>query len=419
MKVEYVEKLKEYEARKARTKALQLRLTCTICGAKPRTLLNCPCGTTQYCSTDCQRVDWRERGHRKACKEIRCARAAEATRAEAPSLPSYGPAPRSHADEVRARIAAEHEAARAEAPTPPPSPPKEIFYGPAPRSHADEVRARIAAEHEAARARREAQPERAPVSERFGARCPICFEDWDVNCPGTSLMTCCCQRICTSCYHQLGTCEPCGLCGAPWPKNARECLGRLLRHVENDVPEAVHKLGDWYLYGRLGLKKSGKKAVRLYQRASDAGMVDAMLDLGRLYDSGNGDERPVRLDKTKALELFRKAADTGSAKGQYHIALCLMGAPEYPETDEEKKKESFRFMKLSADQGMVAAQMLLARMYLIGFAVDTDLVEARRLCELAAARAPDNFGEEIRGWDDGVRDLREEIAAEMSARDDH
>ena len=47
MKAEYVEKQREYEEKKARAKALQLRLTCTICGAKPRILLNCPCGTTQ------------------------------------------------------------------------------------------------------------------------------------------------------------------------------------------------------------------------------------------------------------------------------------------------------------------------------------------------------------------------------------
>ena len=47
MKQEYVDKQKEYEAKKARAKALQLRLTCTICGVKPKTLLNCPCGTTQ------------------------------------------------------------------------------------------------------------------------------------------------------------------------------------------------------------------------------------------------------------------------------------------------------------------------------------------------------------------------------------
>ncbi|KAH8057547.1 hypothetical protein JL722_6628 [Aureococcus anophagefferens] len=35
---------------------------------------------------------------------------------------------------------------------------EQVFYGPAPRSHADEVRARIAAEHEAASAREANRP---------------------------------------------------------------------------------------------------------------------------------------------------------------------------------------------------------------------------------------------------------------------
>ncbi|KAH8074114.1 hypothetical protein SO694_00006160 [Aureococcus anophagefferens] len=129
--VTWQEKQREYEVKKARAKALKLRLTCTICGDKAK--LNCPCGTTQYCSVACQKIDWRERGHRKACKKIRDERAAEAARAEAPT---------------------------------PPSPPKPVVYGPAPRSQADEIRARIAAEHEAARARREANPERQPLSAR-------------------------------------------------------------------------------------------------------------------------------------------------------------------------------------------------------------------------------------------------------------
>ncbi|KAH8067202.1 5-formyltetrahydrofolate cyclo-ligase [Aureococcus anophagefferens] len=127
MDPELVAKKLEYEAKKARLKELRMRLTCTICGAKPKT----------YCSTDCQRIDWRDRGHRKACKKIRADRAAEA--------------------------------ARAEAPTPLPSPPREVVYGPAPRSQADEIRARIAAEHEAARARREANPEPEPTSARAAA----------------------------------------------------------------------------------------------------------------------------------------------------------------------------------------------------------------------------------------------------------
>ncbi|KAH8057831.1 hypothetical protein JL722_6370 [Aureococcus anophagefferens] len=125
---EWMVKKREYEQRMARVKNAKLRLTCTICGEKAK--LPCPCGTAQYCTVACQKVDWRERGHKKVCKEIR---------------------------------------ARAEAPTPPPSPPRDVFYGPAPRSHADEIRARIAAEHEAARALREANPEPEPLSARVSS----------------------------------------------------------------------------------------------------------------------------------------------------------------------------------------------------------------------------------------------------------
>ncbi|KAH8076435.1 hypothetical protein JL721_436 [Aureococcus anophagefferens] len=126
------EKKLEYENRMARAKGKKLDTlkTCTICGADKAKACQ-GCGTTAYCSTDCQRIDWRDRGHRKVCKKIQAA-----------------------------------EAARAEAPTPPPSPPRDVFYGPAPRSDADVIRARIAAEHEAARVRREANPEQEPLSAR-------------------------------------------------------------------------------------------------------------------------------------------------------------------------------------------------------------------------------------------------------------
>jgi hypothetical protein len=41
MEAEWEKKQREFEQVKARAKALRLRLTCTICGAKPKTLLNC------------------------------------------------------------------------------------------------------------------------------------------------------------------------------------------------------------------------------------------------------------------------------------------------------------------------------------------------------------------------------------------
>jgi len=343
MKAEYVEKQREYEEKKARAKALQLRLTCTICGVKPKTLLNCPCGTTQYCSTDCQRIDWRDRGHRKACKKIR----------------------------KRA----------AEAPTRAPSPPRDVFYGPAPRSHADEVRARIAAEHEAARARREADPEREPLSARYGSRCPICLEEWDVNAKNV-LRICCCRTVCRSCEDKIGT-DACPLCRVPCAEDHAEHLAQLRRHVENDVPEAISHLGSAYRFGQLGLVKSDKKAAKIWKRAVELGDVDAMVHLGRLYEHGSG----VKLDKKKAEELYRAAADRGHAVGQ-----AILGAFFH---SEEKFEEAFRYYELSADQGHITGEFFLGCCYMDGEGTEVDPGKARYWFEHAAAK----------GHEDAIREL--------------
>jgi TPR repeat protein len=344
MDPELLKKKLEYEQRKARAKALRMRLTCTICGARPKKLLNCPCETTQYCSVACQKVDWRERGHRTACKKIRNDRAAEA--------------------------------ARAEAPTPPPSPPREVFYGPAPRSHADEIRARIAAEHEAARARREADPDPEPVVERFGSRCPICLEAWDVNASDVFL-TCCCRRVCRSCNDKTkkGS-DACPLCRIPRAENAAERLARLRRHVENEVPEAIQHLGQAYRAPLYGLVRNEKKAAKIYKRGAELGNVVSMCSLGSMYGSGDG----VKLDKKKAAQLHRLAADRGHVVAQHNLSCMLFkeGPSSY--------RESFRYCKLAADRGYTAAEFNLAISYRKGEGVDVDLEEARRWYARAAAK---------------------------------
>ena len=341
MEPTWQQKQREYEGKKARAKALKLRLTCTICGARPRTLLNCPCGTTQYCSTACQRIDWRDRGHRKACKTIRA------------------------------------EAARAEAPTPS-SPPREVFYGPAPRSHADEVRARIAAEHEAARARREADPEPEPASARFGSRCPICLDEWDVNIR-TQLRTCCCRLICASCDKKIGTYDPCPLCRMPAPQSTREELARVRRHVENEVPEAITVLGDAYREGDcFGIVKSDKKAAKLYKRAVELGSVSAMRDLAVMYHLGHG----VKLDKKKATQLSHMAADRGDATARYNLGCSLRHDGDFD--------AAFRCFRAAADQGYTAAMVNVGNCYFQGSGVQADLDEAMRWYDQAAAQGSEN-----------------------------
>ena len=331
------EKKLEYENRmaRARGKKLDTLKACTICGADKAKACK-GCGTTAYCSTDCQRIDWRDRGHRKVCKKIQAA-----------------------------------EAARAEAPTPPPSPPRDVFYGPAPRSHADEIRARIAAEHEAARARREANPEPEPLSARYGSRCPICLEEWDVN--ATHVLTiCCCRKICKSCDDKTEI--ACPLCRIPRPGTEAGILARLRRHVENEVPEAVSFLGLVYRNGYYGLMKSDKKAAKIYRRAVELGDVVAMRYLGHLYEKGLG----VKLDKKKAEELYRAAADRGDAVAQNKIAWLLHS--------EEKFEEAFRYYALAADQGYTDAEFSLGCCYRDGEGTEVDLGKARYWFERAAAK---------------------------------
>ena len=328
---EWMVKKREYEERMARVKNAKLRTLCTICSAKAK--LPCPCGTTQYCSVACQKVDWRERGHRKVCKEIR---------------------------------------ARAEAPAPPPPPPRDVVYGPAPRSHADEIRARIAAEHEAARALREANPEREPLSARYGSRCPICLEEWDVN-AGIVFRVCCCRMVCKSCEDKIGF-GACPLCRVPHPETDAEQLAQLRRHVENEVPEALAFLGDAYYSGRMGLVESAKKAAKIWKRAVELGNVDAMRCLGVLYEYGKG----VKLDKKKAERLYRMAADRGDAVAQSNFAFLLDA--------EEKHEEAFRYYALAADQGYTRAEHNLGCRYGNGEGTEVDVGKARYWFERAAAK---------------------------------
>ena len=335
------EKKLEYEIRmaRARGKKLDTLKTCTICGADKAKACQ-GCGTTAYCSTDCQRIDWRDRGHRKVCKKIQAA-----------------------------------EAARAEAPTPPPSPPRDVFYGPAPRSHADEIRARIAAEHEAARVRREANPEREPVSTRFGSRCPICFEDWDVNVKPV-LRFCCCRLICKSCEERLPADIQCPLCRTPAPRDRAEHLARLRRHAENDQPQAIFQLAIFYRNGapEYLIVKNSKKAAKIAKRGVEVGGADSMVLLGGLYTKGEG----VKLDRKKSMQLFRMAADRGHPKAQILAGIMLR--------DSEKFDEAFHYFKLSAEQGFNYGQRVLGDAYINGQGVAQDPLEGMRWYERAAAK---------------------------------
>ena len=293
----------------------------------------------RYCTTECQRIDWRDRGHRKACKKIRDERAAEAARAEAP-----------------------------------PPPPEEVFYGPAPRSHADEVRARIAAEHEAARARREANPEpQNGIPARYGSRCPICLDRWNVN-QGMTTQMCCFRAICRSCEEKIDIHGPCPLCRVPAASSQVEILARVRRHVEDGLPEAINWLANRYQSGEL-VPQSDKKAAKLWKRAAELGNSEAMISLGMMYEEGRGNKK---MDMKKAKQLYQAAADKGFAMGQTSLAIMFQTEKNY--------EEAFKFHMLAAAQGAVVSEYYLGHQFLSGLGVERDVDEAERWFKRSASR---------------------------------
>jgi hypothetical protein len=146
--------------------------------------------------------------------------------------------------------------------------------------------------------------------------------------------------------------------------------------VENEVPEAITYLGDCYRDGDrdFGIVKSAKKAAKIYRRAVELGDVDAMINLGMLYEHGSG----VKLDKKKAERLYRTAADRGDATAQCNLGILL--------ASEEKFEEAFRYFALAADQGYTYAESNLGFCYRDGEGTEVDLGKARYWFERAAAK---------------------------------
>ncbi|EGB06301.1 hypothetical protein AURANDRAFT_29473, partial [Aureococcus anophagefferens] len=133
-------------------------------------------------------------------------------------------------------------------------------------------------------------------------------------------------------------------------------------------------LGIAYRCGRYGLVKSDKKAAKIWKRAVELGNVDAMRHLARLHETGSG----VKLDKKKAEQLYRAAADRGDAVAQCNLGIFL---------DSGKKFEkAVRYFALAADQGYTDAELNLGCCYMDGEGTEVDLGKARYWFERAAAK---------------------------------
>jgi len=166
----------------------------------------------------------------------------------------------------------------------------------------------------------------------------------------------------------------CPFCHKPSPRSYAEGLARIRRHVENEVPEAIHYLGTLYREGAADLVKSDKKAAKLFKRAVELGSVSAMVDLAMLYYDGRG----VKLDRKKAMQLDHMAAARGDASAECNLGSLYRENGDYD--------SAFRYTRLAADKGYTEAEMNLGNCYLTGVGVQADIDEAERWYKRGASK---------------------------------
>jgi hypothetical protein len=125
------------------------------------------------------------------------------------------------------------------------------------------------------------------------------------------------------------------------------------------------------------------KAFDWYQRAANQGNDDAQINLGSMYEHGNG----VQQDYSQAFEWYQKAANQGYVNAKYYLGDM---------DSEQDYAKAFEGYQKAANNGNADAQSNLGYMYLYGYGVQQNSAKAFEWCQKAAQQgnvnAQDNLG---------------------------
>ncbi|MDP9009299.1 MAG: sel1 repeat family protein [Pseudomonadota bacterium] len=144
-----------------------------------------------------------------------------------------------------------------------------------------------------------------------------------------------------------------------------------------DDSYAWFDIGNWYINGEHGLKKSPQDAALWYLKAAAQGNYLAQRSIGEMFEFGEG----VPPDHDKALEWMRKA-DIFGPSAALSIAKKHEGGRGYP----KDLKRAEEWYLLGADRGFAEAQNELGEFY--EACGDQYLADALRWYHKAAASVP-------------------------------
>ena len=148
------------------------------------------------------------------------------------------------------------------------------------------------------------------------------------------------------------------------PGSDEEFNERLQKRVELDDEEAIFTLGCNYRNGDDGFPQDYDKALELFVRAGDLGSADAYITIGYAYSNGRGVER----DKKKANHYYELAAMGGNTKARHNLGCTEMMAGNWG--------RSLKHWLIAAGAGHNGSLRNIRQMYLDGHATKDDYASA-------------------------------------------
>jgi TPR repeat protein len=152
----------------------------------------------------------------------------------------------------------------------------------------------------------------------------------------------------------------------------------LQRGVDKGDACSQDALGSAYLSGQLGLKVDRDKAFELTKKAADQGFNHAMSNLAVLYMEGIGVDRNYE----EGTKWYEKAMASGDMKAARYIATNV----ELGIGTKINYKRAAELYRIAADRGDITGQCMLGSLYERGLGVPQSYDEAEKWYTISAGR---------------------------------
>jgi len=194
---------------------------------------------------------------------------------------------------------------------------------------------------------------------------------------------CCGKTICCGCVHSFcksGNTRKCPFCNSDRAgKTDEDDVEEMMKRVAANDAASINLLAGYYYHGRLGLQQDRTKAMELYGRAAELGNTKAHNNLAGIYHDGG--------DLKNAKFHFEEGAMAG-----HEIARCNLGAIEYNSGNMER---AFKHWTVAASAGSYNAMHEMRAFFEKGYvsreSIDSTLIAYNNSCTEMRSESRDAY----------------------------